>query len=232
MLCRKPTQQKRQFRVRSLILVVAVIAVPLGWVASVQRNVNREAATLRKLEAYGARSTRSRLTGRVCSLWFAPLQGVPSNLSDEDLPLSQDFTDLDWLCLSRTRVTDDGMRHVRSFDRLVSLGLADTRITDSALRLLNELDRLQVLDLSGTLITDAGLQHLVRMSGVRWIDLGGTQITDAGLEHLKGSRTSIPGTPSPHLTPACGVSEVGVRGLRRALPECEIHYGAESQLGN
>ena len=65
------------------------------------------------------------------------------------------------LGLSRTRITDVGLKHLLGMTDLRSLVLSDTAITDEGLRIIGQLRSLRHLVLRDTQITDAGLAHLM-----------------------------------------------------------------------
>jgi len=68
--------------------------------------------------------------------------------------------------------------------RLRELHLDGASITDDGLRELARHAHLEKLHLSGTKITDEGLRHLVALPRLRELNISGTKITDAAFEHL------------------------------------------------
>ena len=75
------------------------------------------------------------------------------------------------------------------------LQLDNTRITDEGVKALGDLQQLTHLGLSGTYVTDEGIQHLHNLKNLTSITLGRTNVTIDG-----------------------------VAALKRALPDCDIHY--------
>ncbi len=121
------------------------------------------------------------------------------------------LTHLENLGIISHRITDDGLRHLRSMPHLKHLDLAVCEyVTGSGLRYLHkscqlktitasfcpftdtvikELKRhtpLERLWLDHTQITDNGLAHLVQLTNLQSLSLYGTAVTDEGLVHLKG----------------------------------------------
>jgi Leucine-rich repeat (LRR) protein len=90
------------------------------------------------------------------------------------------------LNLSRSKITDAGLRQLKGLTALESLDLMSCRnITDAGMVHLKGMTHLHALNLSGTQITDAGLVHLKGMTKLQTLALYHTEITDAGLLHLK-----------------------------------------------
>ena len=67
---------------------------------------------------------------------------------------------LESLYLSKTKVTDTGLVHLRGLDQIWELTLCDCPITDAALENLRTLMKLQYLHVQGTKVTDGGVKKL------------------------------------------------------------------------
>jgi serine/threonine protein kinase/Leucine-rich repeat (LRR) protein len=137
-----------------------------------------------------------------------------TSLADRDMPTVGALKTLEFLELSKTRVSDSGLMHLRGLTQLRELWLTDTAVTDkgmehlgklvsvealmlagtkldgSGLRYLANLKKLQNLNISGTLVGDTALTHLSAMSHLQELDLEATRISDAGLRNL-ASLTSL-----------------------------------------
>ncbi|MGA2035645.1 MAG: hypothetical protein ABSG68_25635 [Thermoguttaceae bacterium] len=74
------------------------------------------------------------------------------------------------------------------------------------------------LDLTQTEINDAGLKRLEGLTGLQSLSLG-DRVTDAGLEHLKG----LTQLHALNLQ-ATKVTDAGIQGLQKALPNCKIRH--------
>lgn len=74
-----------------------------------------------------------------------------------------------------------------------SLKLSKTPITDAGLKALKNLVNLSNLELEKTAITDKGLEELKALKNLRYLDLVGTKVTPAGLDAFQKAmpRTSI-----------------------------------------
>ena len=70
-------------------------------------------------------------------------------------------------------------------DNVVELNLSRSKITDAGLLHLKGLTSLQTLSLYRTQVTDAGLVHLTGLTSLKSLDLRGTKVTDAGVADLQ-----------------------------------------------
>jgi hypothetical protein len=107
-------------------------------------------------------------------------------LGDEDLAYLREFPRLEILNLSKSLVTDAGMRELRGLRHLRGLYLSSTKITDAGLEPLSGLVELETLDLSKTRIDDAGLAHLAGLARLKLLLLNWTDVSDAGMKCLSG----------------------------------------------
>ena len=190
-----------QFHIRSLMVLVVVVAVVCSWFAvrMQQARRQREVVTAAGLASYDYEW--DGLPGPPGPLWLRNLVGV------------------DFLCdvrtLSYVQATDADLERLKGLASLDMLGLNHTEVTDAGLMHLKGLSNLKMLGLNCTEVTDAGLVHLKRLPSLQEVTLWNTQVTDAGLVHLKGltslRRLYLDGTQ---------VSDDGVQDLRKALPNC------------
>jgi hypothetical protein len=89
-----------------------------------------------------------------------------------------------WLDLSRTKVSDAGLKSLSMAARLVRLDLHATAVTDAGLGSLKEAKELRSLNLYGTAVSDAGLAELEGMSALEDLYLRDTKVTEAGIAKL------------------------------------------------
>ena len=131
-------------------------------------------------------------------------------VTDSDMPRLAHMADLRRLDLSLTRISDRGLRAlksapaieelnlyfaeqitdegasaVRNFKRLKALNLRGTKITDNTLELLEGVPTLESLDIGWAQITDTGLEHLTALTNLRRLTMGGNKLTDAALGFLR-----------------------------------------------
>jgi Leucine-rich repeat (LRR) protein len=106
-------------------------------------------------------------------------------VTDSDMPLLAQMKDLKRLDLSLTRISDRGMRALKTAPSIEELNLSFAeQITDEGAATVKNWKHLRRLNLRGTKITDATLEFLSGAASLEWLDIGWAQITDTGLDHL------------------------------------------------
>jgi uncharacterized protein YjbI with pentapeptide repeats len=206
MTTKRPKRRWYQFSLRTLLLLVVLVAIGLSFFASWLQEARRQQMAVEKLEALGAEVWYEGEEEQVIERWARNLFGL-----EHGVVVGVD--------LSGRQVTDAGLEHLKGLTSLQDLDLTGTQVTDAGLEHLKALTSLQVLDLSGTQVTDAGLEHLKGSTSLWKLNLSGTQVSDAGLEDLKGL-TSLWDLDLS----STQVSEEGVRKLDAVLPECDITH--------
>jgi len=161
-------------------------AVETGWIEQAGGSVSREGG---KVVAVNLRSG-----------W----------VTDSDLTRLAQLPDLKRLDLSMTRISDRGLRTlktapaiedlnlyfaeqisdesttiVKGWKHLKHLNLRGTKITDSTLEFLSGVVTLESLDIGWAQITDTGLDHLVTLTNLRRLTMGGNKLTDTSLQFLR-----------------------------------------------
>jgi hypothetical protein len=89
------------------------------------------------------------------------------------------------LDLSKSNVTNSGIRELEGATNIHSLQLENTAIGDEGLSTVATMTELVELDLTGCRVTDAGLPNLKSLKNLRFLYLTQTRITDQGLVHLR-----------------------------------------------
>jgi hypothetical protein len=198
-----------QFSLRSLLILMAAVAVPFSWLAVEMQRARRQndaVAALQKGGYAGARydyenfdAETGDFVGSVSGTeWLRNMLGLDffSNvkeisfasqapLADEGMKCLRDLPHLQNLGLYRCSVTDAGLENVEGLDDLRWLALGETAITDAGLVHLRGLKRLGLLSLCKTRVTDAGMKHLEELTSLGNLDLRETAVTDAGLKHIE-----------------------------------------------
>jgi Leucine-rich repeat (LRR) protein len=129
------------------------------------------------------------------------------------------LSQLKQLDISRTHVTDEGMRHhegLKKLKALRSLRLDETNVTGSGFRDWSN-TRLRELSLRDCPIDDNGMEAIGRLESLYSLDLSNTPVNDSQLHHLTGLLNLIV-LYYDHAT----VSAPGLSALRRALPKLSI----------
>jgi hypothetical protein len=225
-----------QYRLRTLLILMTVIAVWLAWWSHKARRQREAVAALTTLSAkivyddytYGSPPLLLVRTRPYLPKWLVKLLGkdyfanvisvsLPTEVSDADLAPLRGLADLEELDLGRTRITEAGLEHLKKLTTLKELRLGSSKYTDS----LGEFWGGQ----SGPRITDAGLQHLRHLAHLEVLDLDGTPVTDWGLQHLK----ELKSLRRLYLIET-EVTDEGVARLRQSLPNCKIVYGTDGKI--
>jgi Leucine-rich repeat (LRR) protein len=106
-------------------------------------------------------------------------------VTDSDLPRLAQLPDLKRLDLSLTRISDRGLRALKTAPAIEDLNLYFAeQITDEGASVVRNWKHLKRLNLRGTKITDSTLEFLAGVPTIEWLDIGWAQITDTGLDHL------------------------------------------------
>lgn len=82
------------------------------------------------------------------------------------------------------KITDEGASVVKNWKRLKKLNLRGTKITDSTLEILAGVTTLEWLDIGWAEVTDTGLDHLSALTNLKWLTFGGNKLTDGALQFL------------------------------------------------
>ncbi len=147
-------------------------------------------ATLATVRAAVPGSLRAIVPGERDLEYSAAVAGA--TFGDAELEkLSAAGKDLIWLDLSRTRITDAGLKALEKMPNLQHLDLRGTAVGDAGLDALAPLHDLRTLGLYGTAVTDAGLPALQRVSGLRQLYVGGTKVTPPGVATLGRARKGL-----------------------------------------
>lgn len=110
--------------------------------------------------------------------WLACNASLNKDFGDAELAKLEPLkTNLQWLDLGGTKVTDAGLAHVAGMKRLTRLHLERTAITDAGLACVSKLRHLEYLNLYSTAVSDAGLQHLRRLARLQKLFLWQTRVT-------------------------------------------------------
>ncbi|MEM9481380.1 MAG: c-type cytochrome domain-containing protein [Verrucomicrobiota bacterium] len=103
------------------------------------------------------------------------------------LAIAPNIVELD---LSRTKITDEGLKTVGKLARLRKLNLNSTKIEGSGLAELKELKDLEWLNLYNTPIDDKALPLIAQNRKLKSVYLFDTQVTEDGVENLRQSMSA------------------------------------------
>jgi hypothetical protein len=176
------------------IRVMFLRTLPESERRAVEELQNRQAseyeATLTGLRASIPGSLRTILPGERDLEYTAAIAGA--TFGDAELQkLESVGNDLLWLDLSRTGISDSGLKVLGKMPNLERLDLRGTAVGDDGVRAVARLNNLETLSLYGTRVTDAGLEALQRLPSLRRLYVGGTTVTEGGLDALRKARRDL-----------------------------------------
>ena len=232
-----------QYSIRSLLALVAVVAVACSWFTVKMQQARRQREVVEALQEMGGRffvplydyeiDADGNVTGTLefpGPSWLQNLLGVDflsdvlsidigDDGTDTSLVHLKELTNLEQLVVQNRQVTDAGLVNLRGLTSLRNLWLSGAEVTDVGLMHLKGLTNLQFLTLASTQVSDSGLVHLRGLRSLQHLHLSNTQVSDGGLVHLKGLRNlqylSLSNTQ---------VTDAGVKELQQALPNCVIMH--------
>lgn len=123
---------------------------------------------------------------------FAQFNGVPkdrqvairSDIGDDQIVRLMQLTQLKWLALSGTAVTDQAIEQLSTLPYLQRLWLGRTQVTDRSLQSLTNCETLTHLAIEGTAMSDAGLARIVTLPRLKFLSLGSPYVSAGGLSQL------------------------------------------------
>ena len=197
-----------QYKLSSLFVLTALVAIACSWYATVMHNAAKRRKAIAEIEKldggvryYNASSPNSLGEPPRWYSWLRKLHG------DEHLGNAV------FIALVGPQITDAGLEHLKGLTNLESLILEDTQITGVGLVHLKGLTNLEALWLRGTQITDAGLVHLKGLPKLESLILEGTQVTEEGVMKLE---EALPNCKIVHSLLHSGpMLQSGPRGAKR-----------------
>lgn len=200
-----PTFRRRwtRFNLRALMLIVVVIAIPLGWTVNRVRNRRIVVAAIQDMNGHiyydyqrnfnvGLSTSASPLGSK----WLRAVFGehvfaeiVHVNVegpkvTDESLALISSLPHLQLLGVRSDRITDKGVATIAESKELQSLTLRSTNVTKASIDYLQALPELEFLRCSGKHVNDSWIEHFGKLASLKTLVLNDTQITDEGLAAL------------------------------------------------
>ena len=201
----KPSLRWFQFRITTLLVLTAIIAIWLGVQANRARDERRGAAAVRdaggtvrfdyqysddgSLTADATPPGAKVIRKAVGDEYFTRVVEANANtqrFTNSDLAQLEGLKELRSLRVFETDITDEGIRSLEQLERLEVVDLRNNHVTDAGLAILGKATKLKKLLLDGTKVTDEGLAHLKELHNLEVLFLSYTSVGDSGLEHLSG----------------------------------------------
>lgn len=163
-----------QFRLRTLLIAILILSLPLSWFAVRLQRARRQREAVAAIEGLGGNVQYERPQGKQ--------QPVSSWLRDL---LGRDFFDRVTLVYLQGNVTNADLEHLTALLDLERLMLRSPQITDAGLKHLQGMSNLRYLTLISTSITDAGLTHLEGLPNLQGLTIDDADVTLEGVEDLR-----------------------------------------------
>jgi hypothetical protein len=171
-------RRRFQFRVRSLLVFLLAVSLPLGWFAWEMQRARRQREAVEGIEKVGGEVSYDFLT--YDREWARPPAWLQRWLGDDF------FFDVETVILATMADVGDGdVRHLKVLSKLEFLSLNGMDVTDAGLQQVQGLAELETLYLSSPQITDDGLEHLMALTNLKFLLLGCSQVTDEGVKRLQ-----------------------------------------------
>jgi internalin A len=184
--------------------VVAAVIGCAAWLGAAEVKVGGSAQWVEDLGGAVTRNAQGHITG-------VDLRGTW--VTDTDLHQLNQFPDLNYLNLSLTHITDQGMQEIKNLRGIEELNLYFAEyVTDEGLAAVKEWKKLKRLNVHGTKVSDTTLEHISGITALESLNVGSTMLTDIGLERL----TTLPNLKELTM----GGNELGDAGLQalRQMP--------------
>ena len=207
----KPRRRWLQFRLRTLLLVMAVLCVPLAWVGVRMNQKRQERAAVAAIQELG---------GYVGYDWeheHTPCKGTPPGpawlraiLGDDVLA---DVATVSFGISENGHLADLDSVHLHAFRRLRTLciwGDFKKNVMDSDLTCLRALTDLEILTLVNVRPTDAGMSNIKAKCRLTHLTLAETEKNDSGQITFRLDATQV--------------TLNRVAELQEALPNCKVSW--------
>lgn len=191
----------RQFSIRSLLLLMLVTAVAVGWLGNEVRVARDQNAVVQRFREDGisvsleSRNRKlvpeSELTRRIFgeSFFFAAFRIHATKYVSADLLSSiERLPPLVDVFLNNTQANDETVRVIAASDRLEQLFLGATEITDRGLEHFVDHPALFSLVVFDTKVTNLGMDSICDVPKLKSLAIQQTSITDAAVRALVESK--------------------------------------------
>jgi len=109
-----------------------------------------------------------------------------TRISDEGMRNLKSATNIRELSLYYSeQITDQGMTAIKGWKFLRRLQLRGTRISNGTLEILSHMPQLESLDIANTQVTENGMEYLIALTSLKELALGRGRLGDADLSFLR-----------------------------------------------
>lgn len=180
-----------RFSLRVLLIGIALLASPLGWLANQARETSRQNVIANEIRAAGGVAECDGYFGRVTEVYLIGVEDA-----NPTIKLLADLPDLKSVSLQSSQFSDDALQHLVGLNRLDSLDLQWTPITDIGLKWVGKITSLRELKLNKSYppngstydahkqLTDEGIAQLTQLACLEKLIIWGAEITDVGAHHI------------------------------------------------
>jgi hypothetical protein len=192
-----------QFSLRTLLIAVLILSLPLSWFAGKMQRARRQARTVQAI----------RREGSVSYEWEAHHRERPwmCRLFGDDL-----VSPIIVVCLFDSAATDATLAQIEEFTALRELQICNGTVSDDGLKHLGCLASLTHLTIVNSPITNQGMTHLAHLTSLEHVNIHETHVTPEGWEHIR----HLPNLTSLFATE--GASAEQIRRFESAVPNRNV----------
>ncbi|MBC7856004.1 MAG: hypothetical protein IAF94_21455 [Pirellulaceae bacterium] len=215
-----------QFRLRTLLIAVTLVTLPLGYVAWERQQCRRGQQAMEMLNQkseYLPAVTRFGTSAYNRPKWLKSILGDDefrrvnnavlggNSFSDSDVRALALLPNLDYVVIESPNVTDEGVTHLRGLKKVERFHVIGNRsLSGKSWAVLGEWQHLHVLWLDGSHFGGDGILQLPALANLKELSVNNTNLTDAGLERISW----LPNLESLDLSHT-QVSDAGLVHLKR-----------------
>ena len=179
----KPNIKSGPLTKAALILLTVLATTGTAFGQDEATSSRRETEAIKQVEANGGRVFRISAadTSREVSFY---LSSKP--VGDEQLKGVDAIGEVIWVNLAGTNITNKGLQHLAGLP-IKKLHLERTKIGDDGLKHLKSFKELAYLNVYDTKVTDAGLEHLKDLKQLKKLYVWKSGVTEAGMKKLNES---------------------------------------------
>ena len=167
-----------RFSLRSLMLLVAIVSIPLGWMAWQVNRVRNQRLIVAELSSVGGqviysyRSQQMRPQEPPGPKWLRSLLG-------DDI-----FSDVKEVDIRHDHVTEQTLARIATLHAVHTLHMESGQISDNGLAHLAKMSTLQQVVLQSRGFSDASLAQLTKSKGLKALTVYSPKLTDVGLKYV------------------------------------------------